>query len=90
MDLTLWHWAILLAGAAVVFRLGMWFGRGVAEAERIRPISPTRIPSETRARIDDALRRGDKIGAIRLLRDETGCGLAEAKKTVDAMLPPEA
>ncbi|MBI5032004.1 MAG: hypothetical protein HZB51_15845 [Chloroflexi bacterium] len=31
------------------------------------------------------IRRGDKIGAIKLYRDKTGVGLAEAKKAVDEM-----
>lgn len=31
-----------------------------------------------------ALRRGDKIGAIKLLREQTGIGLKEAKDAVEA------
>ncbi len=31
------------------------------------------------------IRRGDKIGAIKLYREKTGVGLAEAKKAVDEM-----
>ncbi|WP_206598584.1 ribosomal protein L7/L12 [Croceicoccus estronivorus] len=37
------------------------------------------------ARIRDLLRDHRKIEAIKLLREETGCGLAEAKKTIDAI-----
>ena len=33
----------------------------------------------------DALRRGDKIGAIKLLREATKLGLAEAKGAIDAL-----
>ena len=33
----------------------------------------------------ELLKRGDKIGAIKLYRDKTGVGLAEAKKAVDEM-----
>src|SRR5262245_60603400 len=46
------------------------------------------LPEDVR----DALNRGDKIAAIRLLRERTGIGLAEAKAAVDAGLissPPE-
>ncbi len=31
------------------------------------------------------VRRGDKIGAIKLYREKTGVGLADAKKAVDEM-----
>ena len=31
------------------------------------------------------LNRGDKIGAIKLYRDKTGAGLADAKKAVEEM-----
>jgi hypothetical protein len=89
MELTSWQWlAVAVLGAIVIFRLGMWFGRGAAEAERIQPISPTRISPEARALIDDALRRGERIEAVKIVREHAGCGLAEAKKTIDAMLPP--
>ena len=42
----------------------------------------------SRTDMDDVValvRRGDKIGAIKLYRDKTGVGLAEAKKAVEAM-----
>jgi hypothetical protein len=91
MTLSTWQWLILAAfGAAFIFRLGMWFGRGVAEAERIGPISTTRISPEARAQIEDALRRGDKIEAIKILRLDTECSLVEAKKTVEALQLPGA
>ena len=31
------------------------------------------------------IKRGDKIGAVKLYREKTGVGLAEAKKAVDEM-----
>jgi ribosomal protein L7/L12 len=46
------------------------------------------LPEDVR----DALNRGDKITAIRLLRERTGIGLAEAKAAVEAGVvssPPE-
>src|SRR5262245_17299284 len=42
------------------------------------------LPEDVR----DALSRGDKIAAIRLLREQTGLGLAEAKAAVEAGLTP--
>lgn len=36
--------------------------------------------------VADALRRGDKIDAIRLLREATGMGLKEAKETVERLI----
>ncbi len=33
--------------------------------------------------IQEALRRGDKLGAIKIYRELTNAGLAEAKKAVD-------
>ncbi len=35
-------------------------------------------------KVVDALRRGDKIEAIKLLREQTGIGLKEAKDAVEA------
>jgi ribosomal protein L7/L12 len=89
MDLPLWLWLTLGAFAAVlIFRIGVFFGRAAADAERIQPIAPTRISPEARARIDDALRNNEKIAAIKILRADTGCGLAEAKQTVEALFAP--
>ncbi|MCZ2128263.1 MAG: hypothetical protein LC099_10890 [Anaerolineales bacterium] len=36
-------------------------------------------------RIIEALQKGDKIGAIKIYRDITGEGLAEAKSAIDAL-----
>ena len=35
--------------------------------------------------IQDALRRGNKIEAIRIYREQTGVGLAEAKQAIDGI-----
>ncbi len=35
--------------------------------------------------IEEALRRGDKIEAIKIYRELTGAGLAEAKRAVDGI-----
>lgn len=41
--------------------------------------------TERSPQIQEALRRGDKIGAIKIYRELTGVGLAEAKQAVESM-----
>ncbi len=43
-------------------------------------------PQELPADVIDAVRRGNKIDAIKLLREHAGIGLKEAKDAVDAFL----
>ncbi len=81
-------WGTLIALALytfVVFRIGMAVGRLRSAAAAIQPLDPARIPPALQAQINTLLRDNRKIDAIKLLREETGCGLAEAKKTVDAI-----
>jgi ribosomal protein L7/L12 len=88
MEAINWPWAVgIIVWTLLVFRLGMSIGRMAKDAESIEPIDEARIRMGTRMKIDDALRRGAKIEAIKILREDTGCGLAEAKKTVEAMQP---
>jgi ribosomal protein L7/L12 len=90
MEPSFWQWIAIVAVVAVIsLKLGATFGRLSRDSEDIIPISTTRISPGARAQIDDALRRGNKIEAIKLLRADTGCGLAEAKKTVEALEIPE-
>jgi ribosomal protein L7/L12 len=49
------------------------------------PPPPTGMTPEKRAALIDALRDGNKIGAIKLFLDATGLGLAESKDAVEAM-----
>ncbi|MDH1253478.1 ribosomal protein L7/L12 [Comamonas thiooxydans] len=44
------------------------------------------VPAETRAEVEDAMARGNKIEAIKLLREATGLGLAQAKEHIDAAM----
>jgi ribosomal protein L7/L12 len=88
MDLSFWQWVAVPLAIVLIFKAGVAWGRLSADSEHIQPISTTRISPEARARIDDALRRGNKIEAIKILREDAGCGLAEAKKTVEALRPP--
>jgi hypothetical protein len=45
---------------------------------------PTMPAGALAANVIEAIRRGHKIEAIRLVRDQTGMGLKEAKDAVDA------
>ncbi len=47
-------------------------------------IMPNEIPNDDLERIRAALTAGNKIQAIKLYREATGAGLAEAKKAVEA------
>ncbi len=48
-------------------------------------VSHTTVSTTNGAAVRDALARGDKIGAIKLLREQTGVGLKEAKEVIDAL-----
>lgn len=86
MEMVAWEWVGgLTVWSLLVFRLGVSVGRMVRLNDAIQPIDPARITPTLRVQIDDILRDGRKIDAIKLLRNETGCGLAEAKKTIDAI-----
>ena len=83
-----WKWALGLAlWSVVVFRFGFGIGRLARSGDDVVPIAPTRISPQARARVADALSRGKKIEAIRILREDTGCALAEARVTVESMTP---
>lgn len=60
----------------------------LAQTARAAP-APTAQPGtlspEALTRIQDALRAGNKIQAIKIMREATGLGLAEAKDAVEAM-----
>jgi ribosomal protein L7/L12 len=42
------------------------------------------VPQDLQAQIDELLRSGNKIEAIKIYREATGCGLKEAKDVVEA------
>jgi large subunit ribosomal protein L7/L12 len=54
-------------------------------AQAFRSTGPSNLSPEALTRIHDALRAGNKIQAIKIMREETGLGLAEAKNAVEAM-----
>lgn len=68
-------------------------GMGLAEAKSLvdahhagRPVAmpSTASPRSLPAAVSDALQRGNRVEAVRLLREKTGIGLKEAKDVVDA------
>lgn len=54
-------------------------------APAFRANGPAMLAPDALARIQDALRGGNKIQAIKILREETGLGLAEAKHAVESL-----
>lgn len=94
-----WEW--IAGALVVVFVLGFLFGRrregrdlsappATPDPVRRRPASAkafemTRLDPSARAAIEQALESGQKIEAIKILRDSTSLGLKEAKEAVEAM-----
>ena len=76
---------ILIVWSLIVFRLGMGFGRRAAAEAAKATIDLETVTPETRAKVENLVRSGSKIEAIKLLREDTGCGMAQAKWTVDAI-----
>lgn len=65
--------------------LGLKEARDAIERHRFAPASTGSMGSDALpAAVNDALQRGRKIEAIRLLRQHTGIGLKEAKQRVEA------
>ncbi len=60
---------------------------GAVEATPSRTPTPTRtgLTPEVRSAVLTALRKGNKIEAIKIYREATGLGLAESKDAVEAM-----
>ena len=76
------------AGAPADWQEGDW-GRGEAAAETgsgMQGNGPAAVPAAALA----ALARGQKVEAVRLTREATGLGLAEAKQLVEAHQNPAA
>lgn len=77
MDDTLW-W-ILLGLFLLFFMVGK--SRG---GEPVTPVAEADLSETAKARVDEALARGAKIEAIKIVREDTGAGLKAAKLFVDA------
>lgn len=82
-----WYWIVaIVLVAALVFRAGFALGRAARDADMVPPIDPGRISPAARPAIDAAIRNRELIAAIKLVREDTGCSLAAAKKTVEGMM----
>ncbi|WP_265569848.1 hypothetical protein [Sphingomicrobium nitratireducens] len=66
-----------------LFWLGFSLGKKSGGGAPIEPLDPARLSSDALARIDALIARGEKLEAIRVARQDAGCGLAEAKRFVD-------
>ena len=76
---------ILIIWSYVMYRIGVGVGRRHVSRAAKRTVDLATVPVETRQRIDALVRSGERIEAIKLLREATGCSLAEAKWTIDAI-----
>ncbi len=83
-------WSLLMVLAGFVYG----YARGRARFRSARegldapppmPVRPVNLSPAAEARLRDALGRRRKIEAIRILREETGLGLKDAKEQVEAM-----
>jgi hypothetical protein len=78
-----------LAAGLCLAAIFAWARRPAGAAlDRVPPRPPRSAPPLDPALdrdIDDLLSRGQKIEAIKLLREATGCGLKEAKDRVEAL-----
>jgi ribosomal protein L7/L12 len=84
-DLT--GWMALLVALALGYAMGRAGGRRAAERERLLDTPAPRIqpPPKALAAIKAELAAGNKIEAIRLMREATGMDLKASKEAVEAM-----
>ncbi|MBW0144228.1 ribosomal protein L7/L12 [Sphingomicrobium clamense] len=69
---------------AIGFAAGYFYASARGNAASVEPLDEARVSADAMSRIDAAIERGEKIEAIKIARKDTGAGLAEAKKFVDA------
>ncbi len=72
----IWTGAVFLAG----YLLGR---RRRGEIEPPLDFDQSSISADARAQIENALQRGEKILAIKILREDTGLGLKDSKTVID-------
>ena len=90
MFVPLWLIALALLLIAVLAWLALR-GRGGDMIDRQRRAAPTERPPADRKALSDrgvreAIARGNKLEAIRLVRERTGLSLAEAKELVESQM----
>lgn len=86
--IVVWSLFLVLAGFAFGYRKAREHteaGRRNLDGPPPMPLDPPRLSGDIRARIEDALRRREKIEAIMILREASGLGLKEAKEEVERM-----
>lgn len=80
------EWILGIAGVLVVILINFLRTRGelhpILSAERYAELTSLLKDEDV---IQEQLRRGNKIGAIKLYREQTGIGLKEAKDVVETM-----
>ncbi len=74
----------IIAGFVVFYVFQVSF-KGPREADRLKRIEEYmgRLSEDARLKIEETLTSGDKIGAIKMFREETNVGLVEAKECID-------
>ncbi|MCP5401794.1 MAG: ribosomal protein L7/L12 [Novosphingobium sp.] len=86
--IVVWSLFLVLAGFAYGYRKAREHteaGRENLDGPPPIPLDPPRLSGDAKERIEDALRRRKKIEAIKILREETGVGLKQAKEHVETM-----
>jgi len=82
--------AAFTAWTAFAYAMGRRAGRRAAARDLSAPpsrlVSLAELPLDVRKAIETELETGDRIGAIRRLRAETGIGLRDAKLSVEAIV----
>lgn len=65
-------------------RIDAWETGSITVPAPAAPVQAAELPAEAAAEIDRLLAAGQPISAIKLYRERTGVGLAEAKRAIDA------
>lgn len=83
-------WIIGAAALAVGFVVGRASGRAAARSESLMGVPgaaarPAAVPADLPPEVLAAARSGQKIEAIKLLREATGLSLTEAKEAVERL-----
>ncbi|HEX6746387.1 MAG TPA: ribosomal protein L7/L12 [Longimicrobium sp.] len=74
-----------MGGCVVLSLLSRRIGAAPADATRATSSTPRAVPGDVEAKARALLARDQKIHAIKLVREATGMGLAEAKDWVEAL-----